>query len=305
MAEVTLSPTAARPATAWVPTHAAAAAVHGAAPEAGLAAPSRASGLDSALAGRTRRALAWLADKANRGAILVAIAVLWELAPRLGLADPTFLPPLTEVLAAGWELARNGQLAEHVGASLFRALSGLLIALAYAIPLGLAIGWYRRVAEGLNPLIEVLRNTAPLALLPVFILLLGIGEVSKVALVVYSCSWPLLLNTIGAVQQVDPLLVKSARTMGATPLQLFAKVILPASVPTVFVGVRLASASSILVLVASEMVGAKAGLGYLIIYSQYNFQIAQMYFGILGITAIGLLFNLVLERLERRLTRWK
>jgi NitT/TauT family transport system permease protein len=247
----------------------------------------------------------WLGDKVNRGAILVALALLWEAAPRLGLADPTFLPPLTEVLAAGWDLARNGQLAEHTGASLFRALTGFLISLAYAIPLGLAIGWYRRVAEGLNPLIEVLRNTAPLALLPVFILLLGIGEVSKVALVVYSCSWPLLLNTISAVQQVDPLLVKSARTMGATPLQLFTKVILPASVPTIFVGVRLASASSILVLVASEMVGAKAGLGFLIIYSQFNFQIAQMYFGILAITAIGLLFNHVLERLERRLTRWK
>lgn len=247
----------------------------------------------------------WLADKAHRGGILLALAILWEAAPRLGLTDATFLPPLTEVLAAGWELALNGQLYEHVGASLFRALSGFAIAIAYAIPLGLAIGWYRRVADGLNPLIEVLRNTAPLALLPVFILLLGIGEVSKVALVIYSCSWPLLLNTISAVQQVDPLLVKSARTMGATPLQLFRMVILPASVPTIFVGVRLASASSILVLVASEMVGAKAGLGYLIIYSQYNFQIAQMYFGILAITAIGLAFNFALERLEKRFTAWK
>jgi NitT/TauT family transport system permease protein len=93
--------------------------------------------------------------------------------------------------------------------------------------------------------------------------------------------------------------------MGATPLQLFTKVILPASVPTIFVGVRLASASSILVLVASEMIGAKAGLGFLIISSQFSFQIPQMYFGILGITAIGLVFNAVLERLERRITRWK
>jgi NitT/TauT family transport system permease protein len=246
-----------------------------------------------------------LARAVDRSAIPLALAALWELAPRLGLTDATFLPPLSEVLAAGWELARNGQLVEHTGASLFRALTGFLIAIAYAIPLGLAIGWYQRVADRLNPLIEVLRNTAPLALLPVFILLLGIGEVSKVALVIYSCSWPLLLNTIGAVRQVDPLLIKSARTMGATPLQLFRKVILPASVPMIFVGVRLASASSILVLVASEMVGAKAGLGFLIIYAQYNFQIPQMYFGILGITAMGLVFNYALARLEKRLTVWK
>ena len=249
--------------------------------------------------------LRWLTHTLNRTAILVVLAVLWEAAPRLGLTDATFLPPLSEVLQAGWDLALSGQLAEHTGASTFRALSGFLIAIVYAIPLGLAIGWYRRVAEGLNPLIEILRNTAPLALLPVFILLLGIGEVSKVALVIYSCSWPLLLNTIAGVQQVDPLLIKSARTMGATPLQLFTKVILPASVPTIFVGIRLASASSILVLVASEMVGAKAGLGYLIIYAQYNFQIAQMYFGIIAITSIGLLFNFLLERLERHFTAWK
>ncbi|WP_245288205.1 ABC transporter permease [Bradyrhizobium sp. Ec3.3] len=81
-------------------------------------------------------------------------------------------------------------------------------------------------------------------------------------MVIYSCAWPLLLNTIAAVRQVDPLLVRSARTMGATPSQLFRKVILPASLPTIFVGIRLASASAMLVLVASEMVGAKSGLGY-------------------------------------------
>jgi NitT/TauT family transport system permease protein len=166
-------------------------------------------------------------------------------------------------------------------------------------------GWYARLGDFLNQIIEIARNTAPLALLPVFILLLGIGELSKVTMVVYSCAWPLLLNTIAAVRQVDPLLVKSARTMGATPSQLFRKVILPASLPTIFVGIRLASASAMLVLVASEMVGAKSGLGYLIINSQYSFLIPQMYFGILGITVIGLVFNAILETLERRLMRWK
>jgi NitT/TauT family transport system permease protein len=131
------------------------------------------------------------------------------------------------------------------------------------------------------------------------------GEFSKITMVIYSCAWPLLLNTIAGVKQVDPLLIKSARTMGATPQQLFRKVILPAALPTIFVGIRLASASAMLVLVASEMVGAKAGLGYLIIYSQYSFLIPQMYFGILGITVTGLAFNAVLEALERRLMRWK
>lgn len=241
----------------------------------------------------------------KRSVVVLAVLALWEAVPRLGLTDPAFLPPFSDVIAAGWQLAQTGELYDDVAASLLRALSGFLISVVLIVPLGLAVGWYARLGEVLNQFIEVCRNTAPLALLPVFILLLGIGELSKITMVIYSCAWPLLLNTIAAVKQVDPLLVKSARTMGATPQQLFRKVILPAALPTIFVGIRLASASAMLVLVASEMVGAKAGLGYLIIYSQYSFLIPQMYFGILGITVIGLTFNALLEALERRLMRWK
>jgi NitT/TauT family transport system permease protein len=251
------------------------------------------------------RAVRSLATFGQRSLLLVALLLVWEAAPRLGLIDQVFLPPFSEVIAAGWQLAQTGELYDDVAASLLRALSGFLIAVVLIVPLGLAVGWYARLGNVLNQFIEICRNTAPLALLPVFILLLGIGELSKITMVVYSCAWPLLLNTIAAVKQVDPLLIKSARTMGATPQQLFRTVILPASLPTIFVGIRLASASAMLVLVASEMVGAKAGLGYLIINSQYSFLIPQMYFGILGITVIGLAFNAVLETLERRFMRWK
>jgi NitT/TauT family transport system permease protein len=240
----------------------------------------------------------------SSGAILAFLA-LWELSPRLGLVEPAFLPPLSTVLSSGWELMKNGQLGSHVQASLSRSMVGFVLAICHAVPLGLAIGWYRRFASVVSPLLEALRNTAALALLPVFILVLGIGESSKIALVVYSCSWPILLNTITAVRNVDPLLIKSARTMGLSPFQLFRKVILPASIPTIFVGVRLAGAYSLLVLVAAEMVGAKAGLGYLIIYAQYNFQIPQMYVGILSITVLGVLFNQGLQLVERRFTTWK
>jgi NitT/TauT family transport system permease protein len=246
-----------------------------------------------------------LAAFGKRSLLVLVLLAVWEAVPRLGLTDPAFLPPFSDVIAAGWQLAQSGELYDDVAASLLRALSGFLISVVLIVPLGLAVGWYARLGDLLNQIIEVCRNTAPLALLPVFILLLGIGELSKITMVVYSCAWPLLLNTISAVKQVDPLLIKSARTMGASPQQLFRKVILPAALPTIFVGIRLASASAMLVLVASEMVGAKAGLGYLIIYSQYSFLIPQMYFGILGITVIGLTFNAVLEALERRLMRWK
>lgn len=246
-----------------------------------------------------------LAQILRRSAAILVLLGIWELAPRLGLVEPAFVPPFSEVIASGVQLIKDGQLQSHVIASVLRSLTGFFIAIAYAVPLGLAIGWSKRVADTINPLLEVFRNTAALALLPVFLLIFGIGETSKIALVIYACSWPILLNTISGVRNVDPLLIKSARTMGLSSFDLLRKVVLPASVPTVFAGIRLAGAYSLLVLVAAEMVGAKAGLGYLIIYSHYNFQIPQMYVGIITITVIGLLFTQVLVRLERRYTSWK
>ncbi len=260
---------------------------------------------DRATPGRAGRLLGIGAKVVHRSVAVAALAAIWEGAPRLGLVDRVFLPPLSEVLVAWWELLRSGQLAEHVGASLTRSLAGLGLAVLTAIPLGLLIGWYRPLAELLSPLLEVFRNTAALALLPVFVLILGLGETSKIALVLYACSWPILLNTIAGVKGVDPLLIRSARSMGLNHLRLFQKVILPAAVPTIFTGVRLAGAYSILVLVAAEMVGAKAGLGYLINYAQYNFAIADMYSGIITISAIGLVVNQLLVALERRFSTWR
>ncbi|MDX6349367.1 MAG: NitT/TauT family transport system permease protein [Streptomyces sp.] len=242
---------------------------------------------------------------ATKSVAVAALLGVWEAAPRLGLVDSTFLPPFSEVARAWWELAVNGQLATNLQASLVRSLSGFALAVAIAVPLGLLIGWYRPVADLLSPLLEVFRNTAALALLPVFVLILGIGETSKISIVLYACLWPILLNTISAVRNVDPTLLRLARSMNLSAPRLFQKVILPASVPVVFTGIRLAGAVSILVLVAAEMVGAKAGLGYLVNASQFNFAIPQMYAGIITISAVGVLFNQLLVALERRFTAWR
>lgn len=239
------------------------------------------------------------------GAAVVAFLAVWELVPRLGLVDRVFLPPFSEVVVAWWGLLADGELGEHLGASLLRAASGLALAVAVAIPLGVLIGWYAPVAQALNPLLEAFRNTAALALLPVFVLLLGLGESSKIALIMFACSWPILLNTVSAVRTVDPLLVRSARSLGFSQAQVFRKVVLPSSVPTLFTGVRLAAAVSLLVLVAAEMAGANAGLGYLITASQFNFQVPEMYAGIVTISLLGLAINQLLVTLERRVSRWR
>ncbi|MFI9006071.1 ABC transporter permease [Actinosynnema sp. NPDC053489] len=252
-----------------------------------------------------RRVADALVTGVGKVAAVVLLLAVWEVAPRLGLVDATFLPPFSTVLDEWWRLAGNGQLLDHTGASLARSLSGFGLAVAVAVPLGLLIGWYKPVATLLGPLLEVFRNTAALALLPVFVLLLGIGETSKIAIVFYACTWPILLNTISAVRGVDPTLLRLARSVDLSGFRLFQKVILPAAVPTVFTGIRLAGAVSILVLVAAEMVGAKAGLGYLVNASQFNFAIPRMYAGIVTISAIGVVFNQLLVALERRFTSWR
>ncbi|GAA1503570.1 ABC transporter permease [Streptomyces albidochromogenes] len=271
--------------------------------------PSRGSGPPPAPAARRRGALRrlpyLLLKTATKSVAVAALLLVWETAPRLGLVDRTFLPPFSEVAGAWWGLVADGQLAVHTRASLARSFSGFGLAVAVAVPLGLLIGWYRPVADLLGPLLEVFRNTAALALLPVFVLLLGIGETSKISIVVYACTWPILLNTISAVRNVDPTLLRLAKSMDLSAPRLFQKVILPASVPVMFTGVRLAGAVSILVLVAAEMIGAKAGLGYLINASQYNFAIPQMYAGIITISAIGVVFNQFLVAVERRLSSWR
>jgi NitT/TauT family transport system permease protein len=246
-----------------------------------------------------------LAKAFRQSAGVAALLALWELAPRIGLVDSVFLPPLSEVLKAGWALLGNGQLVEHLQASLLRAGVGFVFAVLAGVPLGLAIAWFPRVADSVNPVLELFRNTAPLALLPVFVLVLGIGETSKITLLFYSGVFPVVLNTIAGARSADPLLVKAARSLGFGHMETFVKVVLPGAAPSVFTGIRQAAASCVLVLVAAEMIGARAGLGYLITAAQSSFAIPDMYVGILTVALVGLTVNTVLVAVERRASRWR
>lgn len=247
----------------------------------------------------------WVQKLLKSTVVIILLLMFWEVAPRVGLVDRTFFPPFSKVVEGLWGLAISGDLYAHFIASIVRSLSGFGLAILIAIPLGLIIGWYPLAKELLNPVLELFRNTAALALLPVFILLLGIGETSKISIVLFACVFPILLNTINAVRNVDSLLIRSAKSMGLSSYQLFYKVIIPASIPTIFTGIRMAGSASILVLIAAEMVGAKEGLGYLISYTQMNFQIAEMYAGIITISILGLILNYLLVSIEKKLSKWK
>lgn len=254
-----------------------------------------------------RRAVALAGSWLWKSAAIILFLALWELGPTYLASDSTrvFLPPLHEVLLAGAGLLATGALQDHVAASLTRSAAGFSIAVVLGISLGLVIAWYRPLHSFLNPLLELFRNTAALALLPVFTLLLGIGEESKITIVAFAAFFPVLLNTIAGVRTVDPLLVRAARSLGLRSPALFRKVILPSAVPTIFTGIRMAGTSAILVLIAAEMVGAKAGLGYLITNAQNSFLIPQMYAGILTVSLLGLLVNVLLVAAERHFSRWR
>ncbi|QCX26287.1 ABC transporter permease [Nocardioides jishulii] len=246
------------------------------------------------------------AARGGRGVVgVLLLAVVWEVAPRLEIVPSYVVFPLSDVLVAWWELFTSGRIWGHLEASLVRSVIGFGLAVATAIPLGTAIAWYPPVRELLSPVLEIFRNTAALAILPVFVLVFGIGETSKVAIVLFACFFPILLSTISGVATVDPQLLRSARVLGLSPVTTFRKVVFPAAVPQIFTGIRMAGAAAILVLIAAEMIGATAGVGFLITYSQNNFLYPQMYAAILTTTALGLIVNGSLVALEKRLSRWR
>jgi NitT/TauT family transport system permease protein len=219
--------------------------------------------------------------------------------------NPTFFPPVSQVAEY---LARSllaGDLEKHILISLSRSVAGFSLALSFALPMGFLLGWFKTFERYVDPLIQVFRQTSAFALFPLFILVLGIGEVSKIAIIFYGAQWPILLNTISGVKNVDPLLVKSARSLGLGRFDLFRKIILPAALPAIFTGLRLAATFSILIIVSAEMMGASAGLGWVLTNSQYNFDILRMYSAIVLLALIGLGTNFCLVRLEKRLTGWK
>jgi len=254
----------------------------------------------------TGRATKALRKTLYRSGAIIGFLLVWELVPQFVLepASKVFLPPLHEVLQQLWKMIISGDLATHIAASLSRSAIGFILAVAIGVPVGLVVAWFSKVGDFLNPLLEVFRNTAALALLPVFTLLLGIGELSKVSIVLYAAFFPVLLNTILGARSVDPLLIRAGRTLGLNSFEIFSKVVLPASVPIIFTGIRMAGTSAVLVLIAAEMIGAKAGLGYLITNSQASFLIPKMYAAILTVAILGFAVNAALVALERHFSRW-
>ncbi|HVT91755.1 MAG TPA: ABC transporter permease [Bryobacteraceae bacterium] len=234
-------------------------------------------------------------------AILLAI---WQIA-----ADKQsyhILPGPVEVVGGIADLVRHGLLLKYVVASLFRVTWGFFSAAILAIPLGLAIGWYRRSELAFNPLIQILRPISPLAWIPLAILWFGVGDLSAVFLIFMGCFFPLLLTAIGAVQSTPDVYIEAGRNFGLSPADFVLRVLYPAVMPKLIIGLRITLGIAWLVVVAAEMIAVNSGLGFLIVDARnagnrYDLVVAGMV--IIGV--IGLLLDLGMQSLERvKAFRW-
>jgi len=236
---------------------------------------------------------------------LFAFIILWEAAPRLGWVRAIYLSPPTEVVKALVKIILNGELAPHALISLKRIFLGLFFAATVGVILGLFIGYFKRIEQSLDLLFQSFRQMSAFALFPVFILFFGLGELPKVIIIFWASLWPVLLNTISGVRDVDQVLIRSAKSMGATKSYIFLHIILPATTPQIFTGIRLGGSYCVMAVVAAEMIGATSGLGYLVVYSQQTFKVAQMYASIVALAILGITLNWVLQSFENFFSSWR
>lgn len=237
---------------------------------------------------------------------VVLFLVLWEIFPRIGVFNSQFIPPFSKVLGQIYILWFNNALFTNVMVSLWRVILGLLIGAVIAIPLGLLLGgWLSDISDLFDPLFRILGQVNPFSLFPVFILIFGMGETTKLAVVAWVCIWPILYNTILGAKSADKLLIKAARSMNITNWQLFKKVLLPSAEPSIFAGLRVGAEMSFFMLIAAEMISSNAGLGWLFHNSAMNNQIPRMYLAGLFIVAFGVALNRFLIYLQNKLFFWK
>jgi NitT/TauT family transport system permease protein len=232
---------------------------------------------------------------------VLAFLAAWSLAAGIvvvfQLFNPIFLPGPWLVVGSLVELGAKGQLWIHVRATLERVAVGFGTGAGLGVALGLAAGQLR--------VVEMLRPIPPLAVLPLFIVWVGIGEPSKVGFITYATFFPIFLTTVTGVRQIDPLLLRAARSLGARGPRLFLRVILPAALPDILTGLRLGVALAFFVIVISEFIGAEHGLGYLINDGRNFFLVPQMLGAAVVLGLLGYAGNGLVRLLERRLTRWQ
>ncbi|QRG06906.1 ABC transporter permease [Xanthobacter dioxanivorans] len=235
---------------------------------------------------------------------LAAFFAFWQAVSGLGIVDGFLLPSPLAVAQALWDLALDGSLWIHLGASLQRVAVGFLLACIAGLALGLVCGWWRTVSDFVRPVVEALRPIPPLAWIPITILWFGLGDAASYFLVFLGAVFPAFVATYTAVRGLDRNQMNAALCLGAKPWQLFWDVLIPASLPIILPGLRIALGVGWMCVVTAELIAAQTGLGYLIQQSRMLFQINNVVAGMVTIGLVGFAMSAILERIERRVNAW-
>jgi len=238
-------------------------------------------------------------------AVFIALIAIWW--ATVVITESAIFPTPLQVVTGAWELVQDGTLFEHIGASLMRVGVGFGLAVVIALPLGLWMGWVRGAYLTLNPLFQMLRPISPIAWIPIAILWFGVGDLSPIFLIFLSSVFPMIVQTVVGVHTIERRYLWAAANFGVSRTTLFRRVVIPAVLPQVIVGMRIGLGVAWLVVVAAEMIALRSGLGYLIMDSRnagnrYDLVVAAMI--IIGI--IGLMLDGLMRLLEQlKSVRWR
>lgn len=237
--------------------------------------------------------------------VSLSLIMLWQIVVSVELVSQTFLPSPWSVAQAIVELYQSGLLFQHAGASLFRVFMGFFLAALLAIPIGMLIGWHLWMEHAFMPTMQFLRTISPIAWIPLAILWFGIGDPPAIFIIFMTSFFPILIATAHANRHLEPALIKTAINFGARGVTLLFQVILPASLPYIMVGLRIALGIAWVVIVAAEMVGMRSGLGYMILDARNALRVDMVIAGMIIIGWIGLCLDYLMGLLEKRLERHK
>jgi ABC-type nitrate/sulfonate/bicarbonate transport system permease component len=231
----------------------------------------------------------------------VGIVIVWQIALVLTGADPSLLPPPLLTGETLVEMVVSGEIFEHAGMSLGRVLSAWLMSACVAIPLGLAMGRFRMFERIVDPVVELFRPISPLAWIPMAIIWFGIGESGKIFVIFIATFFPTILNTVAGVKGVDPVLIRAGRVLGCnSEWAIFRKIILPAALPSIVVGLRISFGTGWAAIIAAELVAAQSGLGYLIADGMEILRSDLVFVGMAVIGILGVIFDSIFRFLHHR-----
>jgi NitT/TauT family transport system permease protein len=236
---------------------------------------------------------------------VLAVMLVWELIAYSGMVSRLLWPPIEQVTYELWRFALRGDMAFHGSITLQRALTGFLVAIVVGIVIGTALARSRLFNRLIEPIFVFGYPIPKISLYPMFIFIFGFGDMSKIVLVFLECLYPITLQTMAGMRNAERVLVWAARNAGASPSQMFWRVLVPSAAPAIFSGIRIALPVALIVTIITEIIGESRGLGYVVAFSSASFEPARAMAAFTVIAAIGFTFDRTLTFLRRRLIYWQ